>query len=165
VSETHDAQLKILQALTRRFVLDPTLDLADVAARCALNLTGADLYALCSDAMLKAVARKAQAVDDKIAAMNAAPAPGQLYPMTPQYYLAQLATPAEISVQVAQSDFDAALRELVPSVSPGELAHYAAVQRKFASASIGARAEHSGKGKGKGKAREADEIIYTGGES
>lgn len=68
VSDTHEAQLRILEALTRKFALAPDLDLADVAERCPLNLTGADFYALCSDAMLKAMARTAEAVDTKIGA-------------------------------------------------------------------------------------------------
>lgn len=67
VSETHAAQLNILQALTRKFKLDPDLgDLSIIAERCPFNLTGADFYALCSDAMLKAMTRKAGEVDEQI---------------------------------------------------------------------------------------------------
>jgi len=66
VSETHDAQLKIIEALTRKFRLDPNLDLMTIAEQCPFNYTGADFYALCSDAMLKAMSRKAAAVDTKI---------------------------------------------------------------------------------------------------
>lgn len=56
--------------------------------------------------------------------------------MTPQYYLAELATEQEIEVLVSQSDFEEALRELVPSVSQDEMAHYAAVQQRFANDTI-----------------------------
>ena len=66
VSDTHDAQLKIIQALTRKFKLDPDIRLENVAQLCPLNLTGADFYALCSDAMLKAMTRKAEEIDAKI---------------------------------------------------------------------------------------------------
>lgn len=66
ISETHDAQLKILEALTRKFRLDPDLDLRTIAERCPFNYTGADFYALCSDSMLKAMSRKAEEVDAKI---------------------------------------------------------------------------------------------------
>ncbi len=66
VSDTHDAQLKIMEALTRKFRLDPELDLRRIAERCPFNYTGADFYALCSDAMLKAMSRKAEEVDAKI---------------------------------------------------------------------------------------------------
>ena len=66
ISETHEAQLKILEALTRKFRLDPDLDLRSIAERCPFNYTGADFYALCSDSMLKAMSRKAEEVDAKI---------------------------------------------------------------------------------------------------
>jgi peroxin-6 len=66
VSDTHLAQLRILQALTRKFRLDPVLDLASVARECPLNLTGADFYALCADALLKAMSRTAEEIDARI---------------------------------------------------------------------------------------------------
>ena len=66
ISETHDAQLNILEALTRKFRLHPDLRLMSVAELCPFNYTGADFYALCSDAMLKAMARKAEEVQSKI---------------------------------------------------------------------------------------------------
>ncbi|GAA5985229.1 hypothetical protein JCM11641_003639 [Rhodosporidiobolus odoratus] len=133
VSDTHSAQLKILQALTRKFRLAPETDLAQVAERCPFNYTGADFYALCSDAMLKAMTRKAWEVDARIAALNAEPpySNGAAPLLTPQYYLAELATPAEIEVLVAQQDFEAALVELVPSVSQAEMLHYKTVQQRF----------------------------------
>lgn len=66
VSETHEAQYNILQALTRKFRRDPALDLMDIALQCPFNYTGADFYALCSDAMLKAMSRKAEELELKI---------------------------------------------------------------------------------------------------
>jgi peroxin-6 len=66
VSDTDLAQLRILQALTRKFRLDPALDLASVARECPFNLTGADFYALCADALLKAMSRTAQEIDARI---------------------------------------------------------------------------------------------------
>ncbi|KAN0065525.1 peroxisomal assembly protein [Thecaphora frezii] len=133
VSETHAAQLNILQALTRKFKLDPDVgDLSVIAEQCPFNLTGADFYALCSDAMLKAMTRKASEVDASIAAINATPgAKAHPHPLTPQYYLAEMAKPDEIEVKVNRADFEAALRELVPSVSEQEMAHYREVQAKF----------------------------------
>lgn len=41
-----------------RFTLDSDIDLEAVAEQCPMTLTGADFYALCSDAMLNAVKRK-----------------------------------------------------------------------------------------------------------
>jgi len=66
VCDTHDSQLKILEALTRKFRLDPGLDLRLVSEKCPFNYTGADFYALCSDAMLSAMSRKAEVVEQKI---------------------------------------------------------------------------------------------------
>lgn len=66
ISDTHEAQLNILEALTRKFRLDPNLNLTSIAELCPFNYTGADFYALCSDAMLKAMARKAEEVQTKI---------------------------------------------------------------------------------------------------
>lgn len=51
--------------------------------------------------------------------------------MTPQYYLSELARPAEFEVLVSQADFELALVELSPSVSEGEMLHYAQVQKQF----------------------------------
>lgn len=64
------------------------------------------------------------------------PLPEHSYPMTAQYYLAELATPAEIDVLVNSDDFERAQNELVPSVSASELEHYREVQQKFASSTI-----------------------------
>ena len=66
VCDSHEAQVNILEALTRKFRLDPDLDLHAIAQKCTLNLTGADFYALCSDAMLNAMSRKADGIDAKI---------------------------------------------------------------------------------------------------
>ncbi|SJX66187.1 related to PEX6-peroxisomal assembly protein [Sporisorium reilianum f. sp. reilianum] len=133
VSETHAAQLNILQALTRKFKLDADVgDLSCIAEQCTLNFTGADFYALCSDAMLKAMTRKAGEVDARIAAINASDGEkSHPHPLTAQYYLAEMATPDEIEVKVNRADFENALRELTPSVSELEMQHYREVQAKF----------------------------------
>lgn len=70
VSDTHEAQLNILEALTRKFRLDPDLDLRTIANKCPFNYTGADFYALCSDAMLNAMSRKAEEIEDKIRTLD-----------------------------------------------------------------------------------------------
>ena len=68
VSHTHDAQLNILHALTRKFKLHPDLRLEQIAEACPFHYTGADFYALCSDALLKAMSRKAEELEAKIGA-------------------------------------------------------------------------------------------------
>ncbi|ORX68133.1 AAA-domain-containing protein, partial [Linderina pennispora] len=94
VSETHAAQLNIIQALTRKFHLHRDLDLAMVAEQCPFHYTGADFYALCSDALLKAMLRTVDEVDVLVNDWNSGNAgPGAHYPvpMTPQYYLDHIA--------------------------------------------------------------------------
>ncbi|CAG8479542.1 3558_t:CDS:10, partial [Acaulospora colombiana] len=131
VSEDNETQLKIIQALTRKFRLHPSLDLRSVAESCPFSYTGADFYALCSDAMLKAMSRVAEAVEAKVVYLNAHPTPNLPIPVTSQYYLNHLATPEDTLVEVTREDFDRALLELVPSVSEKELEHYRRVQMGF----------------------------------
>ncbi len=109
VSDTHDKQLTILQALTRKFTMHPGMSLRRVAESLPFTYTGADLYALCSDAMLKAITRQASAVDAKIKALSGTP-------VTTAYFFDHLATNEDIAVMVTEEDFFAADRELVGSV-------------------------------------------------
>lgn len=105
----------------------------------------------------------------RIAELNAQPGPHvHPHPITPQYYLAELAKPEEILVYVSQRDFERALEMLVPSVSQAEMEHYAVVQKRFSKIKEENEAEagesgkghtsaedkSKGNGKGKGKARE-----------
>ena len=109
IADTHDKQLTILEALTRKFISHPDLSLRRVAGRLPFTYTGADLYALCSDAMLKAIIRQAAAVDTKIKNL-----PGG--PVSTAKYFDQYATKEDIAVMVTEEDFSAAQRELVGSV-------------------------------------------------
>jgi peroxin-6 len=109
VSDTHRKQATIMEALTRKFALDPDVSLDRVAEQLPLTYTGADLYALCSDAMLKAITRKSTAVDEKIKRL-----PGG--PVTTAYFFDHLATQEDVSVTVMEEDFLAAQGEMVPSV-------------------------------------------------
>ncbi|POR34524.1 Peroxisomal biogenesis factor 6 [Tolypocladium paradoxum] len=173
VSDTHDKQLTILEALTRKFTLHPSVSLKAVSERLPFTYTGADFYALCSDAMLKAVTRKAAGVDAKVKAINAER--GGKHNISTAYYFDHYATPEDVAVMVTEADFMAAHEELIPSVSAGELAHYEKVRATFEGVrdapapaaqqrnlmappppkhrvSSGASAGKEGKGRGKGKA-------------
>jgi peroxin-6 len=92
--------------------------------------TGADLYALCSDAMLKAVTRAAEKVDRKVASYNAKLRHGES-PITIAQFFDHQATDEDLLVSVTEEDFFAAQRELVPSVSAEEFGHYERVRRSF----------------------------------
>ncbi|KAI8390353.1 P-loop containing nucleoside triphosphate hydrolase protein [Blakeslea trispora] len=131
VSQDHESQLRIIEALTRKFRLHPDLDLRKVAERCPFHYTGADFYALCSDAMLKAMTRVADTIEEKVKKLNQEKRPDLPQPVTVQYYLSHLVTPEEILVQAEEVDFVKALEELIPSVSATELEHYSRVREKF----------------------------------
>ncbi|EFR02168.1 peroxisomal biogenesis factor 6 [Nannizzia gypsea CBS 118893] len=124
VSDTHDKQLTILEALTRKFNLHPDLSLKRVSELLPFTYTGADLYALCSDAMLKAITRQANAVDERIKALPSGP-------VTTAYFFDHLATPEDTAVMVTEQDFLEAKNELVPSVSAKELEHFERVRKTF----------------------------------
>ncbi|KAI9829919.1 MAG: peroxisomal assembly protein [Phylliscum demangeonii] len=138
ISDRHEQQLKILEALTRksgppfaaasclfptlakddakatasRFQLARGTSLARVADQLPFTYSGADLYALCSDAMLNAVARAVSSIEAK--AQTTLASAGE--PMSTSYYLDHRATEEEIAVWVTEGDFSAAQRELVGSV-------------------------------------------------
>ncbi|XP_077521191.1 peroxisomal ATPase PEX6-like isoform X1 [Amblyomma americanum] len=103
-----DSQLKILKALTRKFRLAERLDLASVVEECPPNLTGADFYSLCSAAVVHATRRHIDQLEQGVIPMD------------------------DHNVLVTLEDFQAALKELVPSVSPSELARYQDIQQKLA---------------------------------
>ncbi|KAI8052193.1 P-loop containing nucleoside triphosphate hydrolase protein [Syncephalis plumigaleata] len=129
ISEDHESQLNIIKALTRKFHLHPDLDLRQVAEQCPFNYTGADFYALCSDAMLKAMTRVAASIEQKVATINNDNE--QSSSITVQHFLDHMATEEDIKVQVTFDDFNLALQSLVPSISMQELSHYKSVRDKF----------------------------------
>lgn len=47
-----------------RFKLDPSVNLTTILEKCPAQLTGADIYALCSDAMMSAVKRKVEWIEE-----------------------------------------------------------------------------------------------------
>jgi len=66
ISEDHESQLKIIQALTRKFRLDPNMDLRKVVEKLRFTYTGADFYAMCTDAMMNAIKRKIDRIEAKV---------------------------------------------------------------------------------------------------
>lgn len=71
VTDSQRDRLNIIEALTRKFKLHPDLNLEKLAEDCPPNYTGADFYALCSDAMLNAMSRRAEEVEDRIGSFQA----------------------------------------------------------------------------------------------
>lgn len=63
ISADKEDQRRIFRALTRKFHFAKAMDEEAVIARCPLNMTGADFYALCADAMLRAMKRAVAKVE------------------------------------------------------------------------------------------------------
>ncbi|VEU19729.1 DEKNAAC100858 [Brettanomyces naardenensis] len=129
ISDTHKKQATIIQALTRKFSLERDFDPLKVAEKCPFNYTGADFYALCSDAMLNAMIRTAGSVDSKVKAYN------ELRPnekeISTRFWFDHIAKEEDTDVVVKTQDFEKAQRDLIPSVSIRELDHYLEVREGF----------------------------------
>ena len=141
ISDTSAKQAKVLEALTRKFDLDPGVSLARVAETLPFTYTGADLYALCADAMLKAVTRSARLVDGKLAIVNTTRERKGQGKVSTAYWFDHFATKEDLEVVVCEEDFDAARAELVPSVSFEELGHYEKVRDMFEGQAKGEKTE------------------------
>lgn len=100
VCEDRAGQIKILQAVTSKVPLADDVSLEKVAAMLPLTLTGADLYALCTDALYAALQR------------------------TTQQIITEEVREEDAKIYVQENDFKVAANQLVPSVTPRELVHY-----------------------------------------
>uniref|UniRef100_A0A8C6VA42 Peroxisomal ATPase PEX6 n=1 Tax=Naja naja TaxID=35670 RepID=A0A8C6VA42_NAJNA len=107
INEDRDSQLQVLSAITRKFKLDPAVNLLSVLDRCPAQLTGADLYALCSDAMMFAIRRKVEWIEEGLDTESS-------------------------EFTLTMDDFIQAATRLQPSVSEMELLRYTLIQQKFA---------------------------------
>jgi peroxin-6 len=136
-----------------RFTLSPSLSLPRIASHLPFTYTGADFYALCSDAMLKAVTRQAFIVDAKIATINKTNLSSGKTKISTAYFFDHFATKEDVAVLVEEEDFIAAERELVPSVSAKELEHYSKVRQQFEKVEDKpSKSQVGNEEKGKGKA-------------
>lgn len=91
--------------------------------------------------MLKAITRRATSVDAKVKSLNAQRASGTppLPPLTVSAFFDHYAETEDTDVVVENADFQAAIRELVPSVSVKELEHYDRVRKTFEQGDDGAK--------------------------
>ncbi|XP_026092267.1 peroxisome assembly factor 2 isoform X2 [Carassius auratus] len=106
VNEDRESQLQVLKAVLRRFKVDPSVCLSEVVESCPPQLTGADLYALCSDAMMCAIKRKISRITEGVDSEASA-------------------------LILCSEDFRQALAGLQPSVSEQQLNRYKLIQQKF----------------------------------
>ena len=58
IAADHSSRLGILRAITRKFCLDQDVDMDDIVRHCPSNFTGADFFALGSNAIARAIKRK-----------------------------------------------------------------------------------------------------------
>ncbi|XP_006736763.1 peroxisome biogenesis factor 6 isoform X2 [Leptonychotes weddellii] len=107
VSEDRASQLRVLSAITRKFKLEPSVSLVNVLDRCPPQLTGADLYSLCSDAMTAALKRRLRDLEEGL-------------------------EPGSSALLLTMEDLLQAAARLQPSVSEQELLRYRRIQRKLA---------------------------------
>ncbi|KAK1171252.1 peroxisome assembly factor 2 [Acipenser oxyrinchus oxyrinchus] len=106
ISEDKESQLQVLKAITRKFKVDSSVSLPDVIERCPPQLSGADIYALCSDAMMSAIKRKIRRIDEGLDTEDS-------------------------DLLLMREDFQHALEKLQPSVSDQELLKHKLIQQKF----------------------------------
>ncbi|XP_071438038.1 peroxisome biogenesis factor 6 isoform X2 [Pithys albifrons albifrons] len=107
INEDRESQLQVLSAVTRKFKMDPSVNLTTILEKCPAQLTGADIYALCSDAMMCAVKRKVEWIEEGLDTERSA-------------------------LILAMEDFLHAAARLQPSISEQELLRYRLIQQKFA---------------------------------
>ncbi|RKF73254.1 Peroxisomal biogenesis factor 6 [Golovinomyces cichoracearum] len=132
VSDTHEKQLTIIKALTRnRFNLHPNLSLENLVRKLPFTYTGADFYALCSDAMLNAVTRQSSLVDSRVSEINDNNARSGKGKISIAYFFDHFATDEDVAVTVTEEDFRTAQTGLIPSVSAKELENYQRVRTQF----------------------------------
>lgn len=127
ISDTDEKQENILKALTRKFTLDKGVNLSQLAEKCPFTYTGADFYALSSDAMLNAMTRIAGEVDEKVNQYNTEHKKN----VSVRYWFDKIATERDSEVVVKMQDFTKAQNELIPSVSEEELNHYLQIRANF----------------------------------
>ncbi|CAG99125.1 AAA family ATPase peroxin 6 [Kluyveromyces lactis] len=129
ISDTDKKQANIIKALTRKFTLESGIDILDIAKKCPFNYTGADFYALCSDALLNAMTRVAGEVDEKWEKYNMENKKN----ISLRYWFDNVANENDLKVVVKLQDFELAQQNLIPSVSEDELRHYLRLKSSFES--------------------------------
>jgi len=117
VPDDRAQQLHIVKALTRKFNMSSSVRLEQVVQAAPLNLTGADFYALCSEALQAAIREQIISLSSLSATAGSCSSAVSL---------------AKGPVLVEQHHFMEALTAITPSVSPTELEQYRQLQQTYA---------------------------------
>ncbi len=123
VASDAESQLKVIIALTRKFTMGSDVDLQEIAKKCPPRLTGADLYALCSDAWMVALKRK---VASSGGGGGGSGGDGS------KNNKADGKEGEDNVVIVQQIDFETALRNLRPSLSEEDIQKYESIRDEYA---------------------------------
>ena len=109
--EDPESRLSILAALTRKFSLADDVDLPGLVAQVDMGFTGADFYALASDALMNAIREKASDLELEYGKEKVAD-------------VLQGMSLEERAVHVAGRHFEEALAKLKPSLTAEQVAKY-----------------------------------------
>ncbi|KAI7959731.1 hypothetical protein MJO28_003522 [Puccinia striiformis f. sp. tritici] len=133
IPSTRDQKLEILKSLTRKFNLSSSFDFnwlideVEIIGSQRGNgniFTGADFYSICSEALMASLIRKIERLEAiKSKKSNTADTSDDLD--RPSEEIERSIT------EVDQEDFMVALRQVKPSISASELAHYQIIQDQF----------------------------------
>lgn len=130
ISESSEEKLRVFSALTRKLPLGPDVDATAIVRALPRGTTGADMYALCCEAVLAAIRRTVATLDAGAAGDGRAVVSGTLLAET----LSSTPTAGQTApaVVVGPADFAAALARFAPSVARAELARYEELRRTMA---------------------------------
>ena len=129
IASDRESQVKIIRALTRKFSLAKDATAERITELCPDNFTGADFYALCSNALAAAIRRRAFDIRAKVKHSQDTDIYSERQ-MTVHQWLSE-ASPNDISVEVSYEDFKSARESIVPSVSLADLRKYEALRKQF----------------------------------
>ena len=120
-----------------RFHFSDDVDLMSLAQQCPVNLTGADLYALCSDAMLTALRRQVDELEQRGEGREGQGGQqGEVYELLMSHALHASGISDDHwtgKLVVGAVDFQEALQHLTPSVSSEQLQQYDSLRGTLAS--------------------------------
>lgn len=127
IADTREKQANIMRALTRKFKVSSDINFDELVSDFPFSYTGADFYALCSDAMLKAMTRISKEIDEKVDKYNQDNGTS----ISIRYWFDHVCSDEDTDVIVKKEDFLNANKELIPSVSQQELEHYKQIRANF----------------------------------
>lgn len=127
IAEDQESRVKILKALTCKLNLSEDCQLEAVGKLCEGSFTGADFYALCSDALMLAYTDHTAALEALLEAHNA----DHYFETALSFSEYLLKFPEKARVEVAFRHFETAVKTLTPSLSSEELARYQSLKSKL----------------------------------